>query len=571
MTTEQGSGDRLDLSKCVVTFPSGRKVTYPNHTPLLGVSQDAEMKSGDRVVVAASVEGLLMSLSETIPFHLASVVPVFWDSSEGHACLSRTLVFVLQMAVFKEFHESFLLTVEHSLGSGFMCLMDHGTTVATPEIITRLSKCMASLVEQDIPITITKLSHAESELYMSGRNRPYSLAMIRASNQFTAKYSCCGDFLEVYRRPLGPSTGILKRFTFELLQYDVGFVLRFPDTTNPGILPTFTPDPRIVQVFKEGHSWGKVLSVACIGQLNQKVVAGDVKQYLALNEAVHNHKIVELSLTISQRVAKGVKLILIAGPSASGKTTFAAKLALQLEILGITPTIVSVDNYYKPHSEVPRDSSGNLDFEVLEALRIDTLNEHLLQLFSGEETQTPIFDFHTGKPKAATIPLTLQPGGVIIMEGIHCLNDCLTPRVPLESKFKIFLAPFTQMNLDESNFIPNSTGRLIRRIVRDYNHRGYSATDTLNRWASVRRGEDLSIFPFMKDADVVFNSALDYEVAVLKTFCKPLLKSVKSGTPPYNNAQELLEFLSFAFVVPHDNVPPDSLLREFIGGSFFQV
>eukprot|EP01106_Pelomyxa_sp_JSP_P001098 TRINITY_DN11664_c0_g1_i1.p1 TRINITY_DN11664_c0_g1~~TRINITY_DN11664_c0_g1_i1.p1 ORF type:complete len:292 (+),score=83.20 TRINITY_DN11664_c0_g1_i1:88-963(+) len=287
-------------------------------------------------------------------------------------------------------------------------------------------------------------------------------------------------------------------------------------------------------------------------------------------EALHNHKIVE----IAQRLAlirDRVRLILIAGPSASGKTTFAAKLMIQLRILGFLPVILSIDNYYKPRRECVDPATGDYDFERVDALRVDLLNQHLVALMRGESINSPIFDFHTGFPKEdAFIKVQLPPKGIIVMEGILAINDHITPLVPQEAKFKLFLTPLSQLNLDECNFPSHSVSRLIRRISRDYRTRGYSARATLSRWSPVTKSEEINILPFLKHAHVVFNTVLIYECCVLKTFVVPLLKTVKPCSEEYNDACSLLVLLDYFHTIPPDFVPADSLLREFIGGSCYE-
>lgn len=527
--------------------------------------------SSDGDLFALKVNGLVMSLADALPARRATVAPVPFASPEGHSVLKRSLVFALMLAAERVHADApFFLTVEHSTGpssTGFMCVVDNGERQVTAADVARLAQAMDALVAEDRPIAIARLGYAEAVEYFRAHGKAFSAALVEGSNEFSVRCSACDRHFAIYRRPLVPRTGLL-RGRYALAPHGVGFVLHFPPPTG-GPVGTVAPDPVMLASYAEWNRWGKVLESSCVGEVNAKVFGHRAKDFIALCEAAHNEKIVQLSIRIQQAVAKGARLILIAGPSSSGKTTFACKLSLQLEILGIKPLTLSVDNYYKAHADVPRDASGAMDFEVLEALRVDRFNEDLLGLLDGKVVETPIFNFHTGKPRAETLKLQLPPGGVVICEGIHCLNNDLTPRVPAEKKFKIFLAPLSQVNLDESNFLSNSVTRLVRRIVRDYRARGYSALDTISRWPSVRRGEDTNIFPFMQNADAVFNTALDYEINVLKGFCKPLLKSVKPSTPLYNQAQELLVFLSQFFSVPPDNVPPTSLLREFIGGSFF--
>jgi len=294
--------------------------------------------------------------------------------------------------------------------------------------------------------------------------------------------------------------------------------------------------------------------------------------FKAFCEESHNDMLVKAVEKVRQKYDVGARLVLIAGPSSSGKTTFAHKLAMQLRVSGMEPLILSVDNYYKAHADCPLDENGKIDFEVVEALRVDVLNKDLVALFKGETIHSPVFDFKAGRPSPTqTIPATLPPHGVVIMEGIHCLNDRLTPLIPKENKVKIFIAPLSPLNIDESFFVANNTVRLIRRIVRDFRSRGYSALDTLGRWDSVRRGEDRHVFPFMKEADIICNTSLMYEVSVLKNFCLPLLNSVKPGSEYYQMAHELEEFMSLFVSTPYDDVPAMSLLREFIGGSFYKT
>jgi len=328
--------------------------------------------------------------------------------------------------------------------------------------------------------------------------------------------------------------------------------------------------PAIADVYRDYRSWCKVINAASAGQLNERVQEGCEKQLVATCEALQNRRIVQLALQIEERIKTGLKLVLIAGPSASGKTTFASKLSTQLRTVGCTPVVLSVDNYYLPRLENPKDEDGNYDFECLEALRIDALNQDLLKLMRGELVKTPVFDFKSGLIIHEALPLQLPENGVLIMEGIHGLNDALTPLVPANAKFKIFVAPLTQTKLDELNFAPHTIWRLFRRILRDHRTRGWCCRDTLAHWTSVTRGEEKHIFPFLSHADYVFNTALELEVAIMKPSLVPLLRTVRPGTPEYGIARDLLRILDAFNPITSDYVPPDSLLREFIGGSCFE-
>jgi len=314
-----------------------------------------------------------------------------------------------------------------------------------------------------------------------------------------------------------------------------------------------------------------IFHVTCVGENNDRLLK-DGPFFKAFCEEVHNDMLVKAVEKVRERYDAGARLVLIAGPSSSGKTTFAHKLATQIKVSGMEPLILSVDNYYKAHEDCPRDENGKIDFEVVEALRVDLLNKHLVALFNGETIQSPVFDFKAGRAsETQTIPAKLPPHGIVIMEGIHCLNDALTPLIPKEKKVKIFIAPLSHLNVDENSLVANDSVRLIRRIVRDFRSRGYSALDTLGRWESVRRGEDQHVFPFMKEADVICNTSLCYEVSVLKSFCLPLLSSVKPGSEYYQMARELEEFMSLFITTPYDDIPAMSILREFIGGSFYKT
>lgn len=556
-----------------VVLPSGKKVTVPYPVPLSVLARDAELAPGaDKQPLALSVEGLVLPISSSVLIHGAHIAPVYASSTDGLNVLKRSIVFVTMMAARREFGRDWFATVEHTSGTwqtGYTCVVNRGDRQVTPEEIDKLKARMREIIAKNLPITERCMGYEEAVQHFIQEKRDYSAALVSASSDFLVRCVACEDYAELYRRPLVPFTGMVQ--TWDIVQYDSGFVICFPTVASPTVVAPFEPDPVVTSVYKDWAKWGKALKAVCVGQVNEAVTGKKARNFIALCEAVQTQRMVQTALMIQERVAKGVQIVLIAGPSSSGKTTFAAKLGLQLQELGLRPTVVSVDNYYKPNADCPRDAKGNLDFECLEALRVDHLNDQLLELFEGKKVNTPVFNFHTGKPEGDKfIPFQMAPNGVVIMEGIHCLNDNLTPRVPAQKKFKIFLGPFSHVNLDESNFLSNSTTRLIRRIVRDYRSRGYSALDTLNRWYSVRAGEDVNIFPFMRYADTVFNTALDYELNVLKTFATPLLRSVKPGSTHYNLAQELGSFLSYFESVPHDDVPPESLLREFIGGSFFE-
>ena len=579
---------------CEITLPSGRKVEYPVPVSLLDLSaKEPELQppsDKDGELIAVTVDGVETSLSTAITAHTAAVAPIFLHTSEGMSIYRRSLVFILGLAAYEEFGPSTHITVEHSVmfNRGYVCNMkskeeekekDKDKEGKGKEKVSDLKIRMSKIISENRLISEQNISYHEALNHFRATEREMSFANVETGNSEHIRVTTCGDYAALYYRCLAAHTGILSVFDLVCMDPNSGsFALLFPirkqwDKETIGLPKTLAEvqSDRICRVYEEYNRWGALLGVESVGHMNRKIISGKSRELVMVSEALQNHKVVELATEMKKRVDSGkLRMVLIAGPSASGKTTFANKLGIQLRILGCTPVVLSVDNYAVPRVETPRDENGNYDFEVIEALRIELLNEHLLALMRGEEVRTPVFNFQTGVPRDNAIPLTLPKDGVLIMEGIHCLNPRLTHLVPADAKFKIFVAPLSQLNLDELNFMSHGVTRLFRRIVRDYNHRGYSAADTLARWPSVARGEDRNIFPFMNEADFVFNTALDYETSVLKVYVSPLLKTVKPGSPEYNLARNLLIVLDWYFPIPHDDVPGDSLLREFVGGSFFE-
>jgi len=451
-----------------------------------------------------------------------------------------------------------------------MCIVNEGSHTVTKDEVATLKAEMQRIIDANMPLRVENVPYQEAYEYFKARGSKYTTKLIEQCCSFCIECIACEDHYEVRRKgPYAESTGIKGMNNFDLVPNDIsgGFVLAF-QKDNKDMKPSATMAKTFVEWNKTSRD---VLNVSSVGEANERLLK-DGPMFKAMGEEMHSQRLVKVVEKVRERYDAGAQLILIAGPSSSGKTTFAHKLAMQLRVAGMQPLILSVDNYYKAHCDCPLDENGKIDFEVVEALRVDVLNKDLVALFNGETIHSPVFDFKAGRPsETQTIPAKLPPHGVVIMEGIHCLNDALTPLIPKEKKVKIFIAPLSPLNIDESFYVANDCVRLIRRIVRDNRSRGYTALDTLGRWESVRRGEDLHIFPFMKDADVVYNTSLMFEVNVLKTFCLPLLTSVKPGSEYYQMARELEEFMSFFVATPYDDVPAMSLLREFIGGSFYKT
>eukprot|EP00727_Mastigamoeba_balamuthi_P001466 m51a1_g11316 putative atpase aaa (573) ;mRNA; r:104071-106023 len=567
----------IDFDNTTVRFPGGRVASFAAPTPLRLIADQPELqpRPGSGPLMAIRVNGLVMSINKKLNAHDNEVEPVFFDSVEGRSIYRRSLVFVMMMASSSALGRDRVVTMDHSVKKGvYLVTVNKGQSEVTHDEVRALKERMRAIVDANHAITERIIGYDEALRHFERHAMPYSHALVETSNSDKIRVFHCEGHMAPFMRCMCPTTGLLSSFNLVPALGGRGFALIFPGP-YPGMPmpeiagPEFVESPMLAEVHREYHEWGRVLGAECVGHVNQHILANEGKDFVAMSEALHNQKVVEISLRLNQLRDK-LKLVLIAGPSASGKTTFAAKLGMQLRIFGFRPVVLSVDNYYKPRVECPRDENGEYDFEVIDSLRLDTLNDHLARLMQGEEVESPIFDFYTGRPKEQTIKVKLPPNGVLVMEGINTLNPRLTEAVPAENKFKIFLAPLSQLNIDECNFPSHSVDRLIRRINRDYNHRGYSAKETLARWPAVTRSEERNIMPFAHAADVVFNTALLYEKSVLKTYVSPLLKSVKPGSAQYNDARNLLEMLDCFYPIPHDHVPATSLLREFIGGSFFE-
>ena len=364
-----------------------------------------------------------------------------------------------------------------------------------------------------------------------------------------------------------PDTSYLKYF--ELHPYDEGFVLQFPTVSEPEKVPPFVPQNKVFRVLKESAKWGDLLGISTVGDLNDCISQGGLHPLIMTQEALQERKIAEIASQIAADHSR--KFIMIAGPSSSGKTTFSRRLSIQLSAAGLKPHPISVDNYFVEREQTPRDANGDYNFECLEAMDIELFNQQMCDLLAGKTVELPYFNFKTGKKEYNGDYLTMGEDDILVIEGIHCLNDKLSHSLPRESKFKIYISALTQLNVDEHNRIPTTDGRLIRRMVRDARTRGASAARTISMWPSVRRGEEENIFPYQEEADVVFNSALIYELSVLKQYAEPLLFGIDREAPEYLEAKRLLKFLDYFLGVDSTNIPDNSLVREFIGGGCFRL
>jgi uridine kinase len=426
---------------------------------------------------------------------------------------------------------------------------------------------MRAICDRDVSIERRKIAFTEAMQRFEREKQWDKYNLLRFRNPPKIATWWCEDFWDIDHGPLTSSTGTLA--LFRLVAYPPGFVLLMPTLDDPKVLPPLEPQPQLFQIFQEHKEWGRILGVNTVGRLNEIIANREIGDFIKIAEAFHEKKIAQVADHICQNRGQ-IKWALIAGPSSSGKTTFAKRLAVQLRVNGLRPVTISVDNYFVNREKTPRDEKGEPDFENIETVDLALFNEHLTKLDRGEEVDVPSFNFEKGAREYHGEKLRIAPDEIVLIEGIHGLNPRLTEALPTAHKFRIYISALTQLNLDSNNRISTTDNRLVRRLVRDNNFRGNSALATLNMWPSVGRGEKTWIFRFQQEADIAFNSALDYELAVLKPFVEPLLAEVKPRHPQYAEARRLQEFLSSFLNVSDRLVPPTSILREFIGHSSFR-
>lgn len=544
--------------------PGGAVREVPAGTPAREIAADPSFPKTELPLVAVLVNNEVVGLEHTLVVN-ATIAPVDLGARAGVIIYRKSLCFLLAMAARQVFPKR-RLVIGHSLGQSYLYWFDGMEGVPDGDLAA-IEARMRELVAGDLPIRSLLLSYSEAVQYFAKHNQPDTALLLANRSAPEVRVLSCGGTLDLWHGPLVPSTGLLS--VFAIRSYAPGFLLRYPPAEDPLHVAPFSESPVLFSIYREYKNWGKILRVGSVGSLNELIRAGGIQEFVQIAEALQDKKIAEIADKISGR-RDTVKVVLIAGPSSSGKTTFSKKLMIQLRVVGRNPVTISLDDYFKPQSETPRDEQGKLDFESLGALDVELLNDHLVRLLRGEEVKTPQFDFLTGTRKPQGKPMRLPDRAILILEGIHGLNDALTPLVERDAKYKVYVSALTQLNLDDHNRVATTDNRLIRRLVRDNQFRGHPAQRTLSMWASVRRGEDRNIFPFQNSADSAFNSALDYELAVLKVYADPLLATVKPDSTEYQDARALLAFLS-NFTPLHPRwVPPTSILREFIGESAFK-
>lgn len=488
------------------------------------------------------------------------------SSPIGHKTYERSAIMLLVKAAHDVLGDKVRIKVEFSIGKGVYCAVI-GEEKLTEEDVKNIYNRMNELVAEDIPIVKKPYHVAEAiEIFeKQGMVDKVKLFKYRRSS-YVNVYSLDG-YKDYYYGYMLPSTGYMKYF--QVFSYENGLLLLLPDKTCPTQLEMFEPREKLFHTLEDANTWGENLGIGTVGDLNTQICEGRLSDVILVQEALQERRIAEIAQEIVNR--KGVKFVMIAGPSSSGKTSFSHRLSIQLQTHGLKPHPIAVDDYFVEREKTPRDENGDYNFECLEAIDVEQFNQDMCKLLAGEKVELPKFNFKTGHREYNGNVKQLGPEDILVIEGIHGLNDKMSYALPVDSKFKIYISALTSLNVDGHNRIPTTDGRLLRRMVRDARTRGASATRTLQMWPSVRRGEEENIFPHQESADVMFNSALIYELAVLKPYAEPLLYSVKQGDPEYYEAQRLLKFLGYFLSVPADSIPNNSLIREFCGGSCFNV
>lgn len=544
----------------------GKKVSVAQGTTLneLAAYYDGDDKDD---IILAFVDGKLSELGNIIEKD-CKIEFLTITSDSGYKTYTRGMIFLLVKSVFdvigRDNIERFV--VKFSLGTGYYCEYK-GKTELTQDILNNIDEKMRALVTQDIPFGKKSVGTDYAiDLFrkygMYDKEKLFNYRRVSKANIYNL-----GNFEDYYYGYMPFSTKILG--DFRLFLFDEGLILQIPSRKKPHVLEDYKPEIKLFNTLKESSNWGRMMGVDTVGALNDVIAKGEINDLMLVQEAFQEKKTAEIAQMIAGDPTK--KFVMIAGPSSSGKTTFSHRLSIQLMTHGLKPHPIAVDNYFKNREDTPLDEDGNYNFETLDAIDVELFNKDMCDLLNGKRVEIPTFNFKIGKREYKGDYQQLGHDDILVIEGIHCLNDKLSYSLPKESKFKIYISALTQINIDEHNRIPTTDGRLIRRIVRDNRTRGTKAKDTIAMWPSVRRGEDENIFPYQGEADVMFNSALLYEMAVLKQYVEPVLFGIDKNCKEYTEAKRLLKFLDYFVGVSSDEIPKNSILREFVGGSCFNV
>ena len=486
------------------------------------------------------------------------------SSKEGMKIYVRTIVYIMGKA-FENLYNREKIMVEYQLGNAMYCKCDN--IQITDEFITKLKNEMQKIIEKDEKITKVEMTRKETEKFYEENNSSRGRLQFDLKGNKPIYMYYCGNYYNYCYGTLANRTGIIK--IFDVIKYGDGFLIRYPSSKEPTKMPEFHETKKLAWALEEFEKIHSVLDVLTVYKLNKAIEEDRIKDVIMLAEALHEKKIANIADDIAKR--KNVKMVLIAGPSSSGKTTFAQRLGIQLRLNGLKPVTISVDNYFVERQDTPRDENGEYNFECIEAIDLKLFNEHLVKLLNGEEIEVPEFDFNVGTKRYNGKKMRLAEDEILVIEGIHCLNDKLTSQISKDQKYKIYISALTVLNMDRYNRISTTDTRLIRRIVRDYQFRGYSALHTLNTWHKVTEGEEKNIFPYQELANTIFNTSLIYELNALKPIAMPLLQEITDEYREYAEAQRLINILKYFREVPKSYVPNNSLLKEFLGGGTFDL
>lgn len=513
------------------------------------------------------VDGKIQELMKRVN-HDCELEFITYEDVIGHKAYVRSAVMLMMKAIndVAGVEAAANVKVEFTIGPGYYCSFKHGLKLDAGTI-EKIKNRMGELADMDMLVTKKAYPADEAVALFESLGMKDKVSLFRYRRGSTINVYCLGDYYDYYYGYMLPSTGYIKYF--DLFPYEEGMILLLPEKEEPEKLPEFIPKEKLFRTLMTTGEWSMEMGIDTVGDLNDQICQGNISDLILVQEALQERRIGEIARDIARR--EGVKFVMIAGPSSSGKTTFSHRLSIQLRTYGLKPHPIGLDNYYLDHDKTPLDDQGKPDYECLEALDVEQFNKDMSDLLAGKEVELPTFNFKTGKREYRGKITKLGADDILVVEGIHGLNEKMSYSLPAESKFKIYISALTCLNVDEHNRIPTTDGRLLRRMVRDARTRGTSADKTIAMWSSVRRGEEKYIFPFQEEADAMFNSAMIYELAVIKQYAEPLLFNIKKGDPEYHEAKRLLKFLEYFLGVSSEELPKNSLCREFVGGSCFDV
>lgn len=543
------------------------KVTYENKTlqvEEIEVSRlfETQIKNSKLQIVGCKINNEYKNLDTKITDD-SKIELLDISTKEGMAIYRRTLLYIMGKA-FEKLYPKEKVTVEYQLGTSMFCKVDNFKI--TTDFINKLKKEMDNIIKADLKIKKVVMTRQEAKEFYEKTDTSKARLQYNFKENKEINMYYCEDYYNYFYSVLGTRTGIIT--LYDIVKYEEGFLIRYPSHKNPTKLKEYKETKKLAWALEEFEKIHSVLDVNTVYKLNKSIEENRIKDVIMLAEALHEKKIANIADDILKR--KNVKMVLIAGPSSSGKTTFAQRLGIQLRLNGLKPVTISVDNYFVERQETPRDEKGDYNFECIEAIDLKLFNEHLVKLLNGEEVEMPEFDFHVGTKRYNGKKLKLAEDEILVIEGIHCLNDKLTNQISKTQKYKVYISALTVLNIDRYNRISTTDTRLIRRIVRDFQFRGYSALNTLNTWHKVTEGEEKNIFPFQEEADKIFNTSLIYELSALKDTAMQLLKQIKQDEVEYAEAQRLINILKYFKPIPKNYIPTNSLLKEFLGGGDFK-